>query len=132
MDKKKNYTQIELLETLSSKPTTWYPGSKGSATKKIVSMIPRKTKEIVSPFIGGGSIELVLASQGVKVYAYDKQQDLANCWKYIISDGTKLANWCRNVLKTVSREDLIEICKNDYRITDDPFERAGYHCYECH
>lgn len=119
--------QMDLFFTASTKPPFWYPGSKGSATKKTIGMIPRKTKEIVSPFIGGGSIELALAARSQRVYAYDKQEALANCWKHILVDGKKLAEWCQKTLIEKSREELIEICKNDYKITDSLFEKAGYH-----
>ena len=118
--------QYQLLQVPSIKPTFRYPGSKVPATQKILSLVPKGTKRVVSPFIGGGAIELALSANGKQVFAYDKQVDLVNCWKHIIQDGDKLAIWCRKTLLEKSRDELRQIFTSNYDGFDD-FERAGYH-----
>ena len=46
-----------------------YPGGKTKAIKQLKEFIPVGTKEICSPFFGGGSFELYLSTQGIKQVA---------------------------------------------------------------
>ncbi|MCG8626314.1 MAG: DNA adenine methylase, partial [Proteobacteria bacterium] len=48
-----------------------YPGGKSRAVSMILGLLPAGIKTLASPFLGGGSIELAVASHGVKVYGYD-------------------------------------------------------------
>lgn len=109
---------------ISVRPTFWYPGSKGSAVKKVNRLIPPKTKVVISPFIGGGSIELSLTARNIRVKASDLYEPLANCWQHIIKDGSKLAKWCKNKLLSVTREELMEEIESYDSVTK--FEQAGY------
>ena len=119
--------QINLFTKYSTKPSFWYPGSKGSAVKRIVKAIPNNVTEVISPFIGSGVIELTLAASGIRIYGYDKQEELINLWKYMLIDGSALAKWSRRALLRYSRYELIEIFRNKYEIAKNDFERAGYH-----
>ncbi len=58
-----------------------YPGGKFRAVETIRSYIPKDTKKIVAPFLGGGSIELACAADGIKVYGADAYEPLINFWK---------------------------------------------------
>jgi DNA adenine methylase len=73
-----------------------YAGGKNRMKKDLISIIKDVVpgiSEIVSPFLGGGSIEMLLASQGVKVQAYDVYQPLADFWEILTSEGgEKLAD----------------------------------------
>ena len=110
---------------ISVRPTFWYPGSKKSAVTKINRLVPNQTKEVVSPFIGGGAIELSLTSRDIKVYASDLYEPLANCWKFLIEDGSRLAKWCKQKLSSVTREELMEEMNEKYD-SWSKFEQAGY------
>jgi len=49
-----------------------YAGGKSRAIKHINQFIPDDINDIVSPFIGGGSLEVFLATErNLKVKAYD-------------------------------------------------------------
>lgn len=61
-------------------PLRW-AGGKTFAIKQITQYFPPNLTEMASPFLGGGSIELTLAKQGVKVWAYDLDADLINFWQ---------------------------------------------------
>ena len=68
-----------------------YPGGKTRAVKHILPHFPEDMKELCSPFLGGGSIELALASKGVKVHAYDIFEPLVCFWKHLIENPEALS-----------------------------------------
>ena len=47
---------------------------------------------MLSPFIGGGSIELQAASSGVRVYGYDAFSPLVDFWQALLKDPVALSN----------------------------------------
>lgn len=61
-----------------------YPGGKTRAAKYIATFIPNDAKELCSPFLGGGSVELTIAARGTKVYGYDSFQPLACFWQHLL------------------------------------------------
>jgi DNA adenine methylase len=63
-----------------------YPGGKTRAVKHLLPYFPDNLETVCSPFIGGGSLELALASAGVRVYGYDCFEPLVNFWKELLSD----------------------------------------------
>lgn len=67
-----------------------YAGGKNRMKKDIIEII-RSVKDdlnyIVSPFFGGGSTEMLLASQGVKVQGYDLYRPLADFWEIVTTEG---------------------------------------------
>ena len=68
-----------------------YPGGKSRGAEKIIEYIPHGTKEICSPFFGGGWVELLCAKNGMNVYGYDKFRPLADFWKCLIKRPKELA-----------------------------------------
>lgn len=56
-----------------------YPGGKSRAVKHIVPKLP-VSDVYVSPFFGGGAIELHLAQRGKRIIANDKFEPLYNFW----------------------------------------------------
>ena len=68
-----------------------YPGGKSRAAKYIATFVPNDAKEFCSPFMGGGSIELMIASRGTKVYGYDIFQPLICFWKHLLKSPMALA-----------------------------------------
>ena len=80
-----------MLKLKSSKSLLRYPGGKSRGAKKIFEFIPADTKEICSPFLGGGSIELMCANNGMRVYGYDKFLPLVDFWNCLIKKPDELA-----------------------------------------
>ena len=80
-----------MLKLKSSKSILRYPGGKSRGAKQIFEFIPADTKEICSPFFGGGSIELMCANNGMKVYGYDKFKPLVHFWNCLIKKPDELA-----------------------------------------
>jgi len=65
-----------------------YAGGKSKAYKEITKLLPffPKPKRIISPFIGGGSLEVRWASEmGIPVKGYDVFWCLTNYWRYQLS-----------------------------------------------
>ena len=73
------------------RPLLRYPGGKFRGAKKIFEFIPADTKEICSPFLGGGSVELLCANNGMKVYGYDRFLPLVDFWNCLIKKPDELA-----------------------------------------
>lgn len=68
-----------------------YPGGKSRAAKLIVSYFPA-VKRMFSPFVGGGSVELLAASRGIEVRASDSFPPLVRFWEWAASNPDVLAD----------------------------------------
>lgn len=73
------------------KTTLRYAGGKSKAIDFITPFVA-PYDEIISPFIGGGSLEVKWASVGKKVEAYDVFDILVNYWNVLLTDNLSLAN----------------------------------------
>ena len=82
---------LSLVKLKSSKSLLRYPGGKSRGAKQIFEFIPADTKEICSPFLGGGSVELMCANNGMRVYGYDKFKPLVHFWNCLIKKPDELA-----------------------------------------
>ncbi len=69
-----------------------FPGGKARAVSAILLLIPSNINELISPFIGGGSIEIALASFGVKVFGFDNFDPLVIFWNELLTNPERLAN----------------------------------------
>lgn len=69
-----------------------YPGGKSRAVQSIIPLIPQGTTKMLSPFLGGGSIEIAAAHSGIKVFASDAFDDLYTFWTFLLADANLLAN----------------------------------------
>lgn len=59
-----------------------YAGGKSLGVGFVLDKIPPGTKRVVSPFLGGGSVEIAIANElGLEVVAYDVFDILVNFWK---------------------------------------------------
>ncbi len=68
-----------------------YPGGKSRAINQVRRLIPSNITEILSPFFGGGNVELSCAADGIRVYGYDAFQPLVNFWQQTIRDPAAVA-----------------------------------------
>jgi len=90
-----------------------YPGGKSRAVETIMPYIRNlDCGELCSPFLGGGSIELKCAEEGMTVYGYDLFQPLVWFWEALLSDPEKLIShiegYRKNVRSYTSPEKFIE------------------------
>lgn len=95
-EKQENYL-ANFLKSITNKNGTYkrvcisplrYAGGKTKAIGLILENLPKlKEKKIVSPFFGGGSVELCLSQMlGIKVIGYDIFNMLANFWNILINN----------------------------------------------
>lgn len=68
-----------------------YAGGKSLAVGLVVELIPDGVERIVSPFLGGGSVEVACAVElGLPVIAYDIFDILINYWKVQLNNPEEL------------------------------------------
>lgn len=68
-----------------------YPGGKTRGVEFITSFFPKNLDTLLSPFFGGGSIELSIASRGTRVLGYDIFLPLVEFWQCLTADPKKLS-----------------------------------------
>jgi DNA adenine methylase len=67
-----------------------YPGGKSYAVGHIIELLPDNVERVVSPFIGGGSVEVALTRElGLKVIAFDIFDILVTFWQVILNPQEK-------------------------------------------
>jgi DNA adenine methylase len=76
----------------SSRSPLRYPGGKTRAIEFITRFFPKNLDVLLSPFFGGGSIELSVASQGTMVYGYDIFSPLVEFWQCLTTQPNQLAD----------------------------------------
>ena len=76
----------------AASPLVPYPGGKWYARGVIGSRLPFMTGEVVSPFLGGGSVELWLSERGVRVHGSDIWGALVNLWQHALSSPGVVAD----------------------------------------
>lgn len=76
-----------------------YAGGKTKAIK-IISPYLENEKKIVSPFIGGGSLEVNWASKGIEVIGYDLFDALVNFWQVLLNKRPELVTKLRTINPT--------------------------------
>ena len=70
-----------------------YAGGKSLAVGYIIEQLPHSLKRMVSPFIGGGSVEIACAKElGIKVQGYDVFDILTTYWKVQLHFPLQLAD----------------------------------------
>ncbi|PAF52460.1 DNA adenine methylase [Helicobacter sp. 13S00477-4] len=90
----------KLLESLRGKANPYkrycgspirYGGGKSLAVGFIIEYFPDSLNRVISPFMGGGSVEIACALElGLEVKAYDIFDILVNFWKVLLKDSEAL------------------------------------------
>ena len=66
--------------------TIRYAGGKSLAVGHIFELLPSHVKKVVSPFFGGGSVEIAMSKVlGLNVVGYDVFDILCNYWNFQIN-----------------------------------------------
>lgn len=76
-----------------------YAGGKSKAIKIITPFVTDVNK-IVSPFIGGGSLEVHWASMGKEVIGYDLFDVLVNFWNVLLNNKEELVEKLKEIVPT--------------------------------
>ena len=102
-----------------------YAGGKSLGVGYVIEHIPDGINGLVSPFFGGGSIEIAFARElGLHVKGYDVFDILTNYWIWQIKSPEKLANTILKWKPTKKqyaevKERLRQHWKGENSITDD-------------
>lgn len=99
-----------------------YAGGKSKAYKLITQYIPRLPypQRIISPFVGGGSLESKWASElGVPVYGFDIFDALVNFWNVLLSSPNELADKLQELTPTKERYADIKELLLQWQYTQD-------------
>ena len=96
-----------------------YPGGKSRAVKHILPLIPEGCRELCSPFLGGGSVELAVAERGTVVHGYDFFEPLVWFWQALLEDPQKLLSYVEQY-----REPVINYT-DDTRLRDEMQKSQG-------
>jgi len=75
-----------------------YPGGKTFARHLLYRAMPSLTREIVSPFFGGGSVEFYAAAQGIKVLGYDTFRQLVMFWRQVLDNPVAVSDCVAELL----------------------------------
>ncbi len=80
------------IHDFTAKSPLRYPGGKTRAVEIIFQYFPKRLETLISPFLGGGSLELYLAARGTKVIGFDVFQPLVEFWQCLTEQPNKLAD----------------------------------------
>jgi len=84
-----------------------YAGGKSRAIKIISPYLDNETK-IVSPFMGGGSLEVNWASKGIEVIGYDLFDALVNFWDVLLTNRDELVTKLKTITPTAEEYNRIK------------------------
>ena len=67
-----------------------YPGGKSLAVGYVLELLPTNIKRVISPFIGGGSVEVAISKElGIPVIGFDIFDILVNFWQVLLNPEDK-------------------------------------------
>jgi len=111
-----------ILKTKPKSPLR-YAGGKSRGVMEISNFIPQETKLICSPFLGGGSVELACANNGIFVYGYDNFKPLVEFWQCLLNNRIKLAEIIKEY-HPLSKSKFYELQKSQHK-PHSKYERAA-------
>ena len=128
MNPQMNFDQLlfQLDCEISVKRVFRYAGSKSIASKHIIKYFPLDLTEIVSPFLGSGTLELYLTGRKVKIHGSDLYEPLINLWNFILTDNQLLAKRAREILLKSNKQIFREYQKKKFFEIENDLDRAAY------
>ena len=110
-----------------------YAGGKSLAVGHVIELLPTNVNRVVSPFFGGGSIEIVMSKYlGLEVIGFDIFDILCNYWKFQIENPKLLYEELKKLKPTKEEFERIRLILNDVwkkKIVLDPLTLAVYFVY---
>lgn len=110
-----------------------YAGGKTLAVGHVVELLPDNVKRVVSPFFGGGSIEIAMTKElNLEVIGYDIFDILCNYWKSQIEKPKVLYEELKKLKPNKTTFEKIRLILNDVwkkKVELDPLTLAAYFVY---
>ena len=112
-----------------------YPGGKTmwrSYLTPVLQEMILPTGRLISPFLGGGSVEVNLACHYYPVVAGDTDADLVECWQQVLEDsqavGEAALSFWPESLDDLTKEAFYDAA-GQHRVEADPVRRAALFLY---
>jgi len=112
-----------IVKGYSNRSLLCYPGGKTRARKEIIRYFPKGITQMLSPFLGGGSIELEMAAKGVEIFAYDVFKSLVEFWQCLTKNPKRLADHIQKY-HPLSKNKFCEL-KRTHPTFTSKYERAA-------
>ncbi len=111
-----------------------YAGGKSLGVGYIVEQLPDKLDKLVSPFMGGGAVEIACAKElEIQVHAYDIFDILVNYWQMQLSRGStlaeRLAQWQPTKTQYAEIKTRLKAHWNSESLISDPLELAAHYWF---
>ena len=111
-----------------------YAGGKSLGVGHIIEHIPDGLEKLVSPFIGGGAVEIACTKElGIQVCAYDIFDILVNYWQVQLSSGNALADrleqWQPTKTQYAEIKSRLKAHWNGETLISEPLELAAHYWY---
>lgn len=125
-----------------------YAGGKTRAIKHILPYFPKNLTKVISPFMGGGSIEVYLTNLNIDVQGYDIFKPLVTFWDVMINDNENFVNFLRTIEPTSDNykvvkdklinweytQEMLKDWKTDFYVREEPItltpiEIASYYYF---
>jgi DNA adenine methylase len=110
-----------------------YAGGKSLAVGHVIELLPHNIKKVVSPFFGGGSIEIAMSKNlDLEVIGYDIFDILCNYWTFQIEQPELLYKELRKLKPNKTTFEKIRLILNDVwkgKKKLDPLTLAVYYVY---
>ena len=110
-----------------------YAGGKSLAVGHVIELLPDNTKRVISPFFGGGSIEIAMSKYlDIEVIGYDIFDVLMNYWKFQVEQPKILYEELRKLKPNKEEFERIRLILNDVwkkKVKLDPLTLAVYFVY---
>ena len=111
-----------------------YAGGKTRTARTVMRLVPGGTREMVSPFFGGGSVELTCAAlRGIKVHGSDLFAELANYWQVQLDQPGRLADrlslWAPDRETYAAVKARLKAHWDGDAPMDDPVDRAAHYWF---
>ena len=113
--------------------TIRYAGGKSLAVGHILELLPNDVKRVISPFFGGGSVEIAMSKYlDLEVIGFDIFDILCNYWKFQIENPKLLYEELKKLKPTKEEFERIRLILNDVwkkKVVLAPLTLAVYYVY---
>lgn len=111
-----------------------YAGGKSLGVGHIIEHIPNGLDKLMSPFMGGGSVEIACAKElGIQVHSYDIFDILVNYWQVQLSSSHELADtleqWRPTKEQYAEIKDRLKAHWTEESLISDPLALAAHYWF---
>jgi DNA adenine methylase len=137
-----------MSKKLINKTPIRYAGGKTRAIKHIMPYFPTDLKNVISPFMGGGSLEVHLTNLDINVHGFDIFKPLVTFWDQMINNNEDFVKFLRTIEPTAENyksvkdklvnweytQEMLKDWKTDFYVRENPItlspvEIASYYYF---